>query len=114
MTTIQVMREGGVAVVVPAVRRLDAAVAPAFKQDVVALVQGGERRLVVDLADVEFVDSSGLGALVSVLKALGGQGALAVSGAQGSVMALFKLTRMDRVFAIEPTRVDAVRRLAGA
>jgi len=110
---LQVSHEEGIAVVTPPVKRLDAAVAPAFKQQVVALVQGGEKRLVVDLSGVDFLDSSGLGALVSVLKALGGQGALAVCGAKGSVLSLFKLTRMDKVFAIEDTRANAIRRLAG-
>ena len=110
---LHVTHEEGIAIVEPTARRLDAAVAPAFKQQVVALVQGGERRIVVDLSAVDFLDSSGLGALVSVLKALGGQGALAVCGPKGSVLSLFKLTRMDKVFAIEATRADAVRRLAG-
>ena len=110
---LQVTHDQGIAIVEPAARRLDAAVAPAFKQRVVDLVQAGEKRIVVDLSRVDFLDSSGLGALVSVLKALGGQGALAVCGAKGSVMALFKLTRMDKVFAIEDTRANAVRRLAG-
>lgn len=113
MQLIQVERVDGIAVIVPTMRRLDAGVAPAFKQEVVAVVQGGERRLLVDLAKVEFVDSSGLGALVSVLKALGGQGSLALSGAQGNVMSLFKLTRMDRVFAIEADRAKGLQRLGG-
>lgn len=110
---LDVSHEQGVAVVAPQVRRLDAAVAPAFKEQVVALAQAGEKRIVVDLSGVDFLDSSGLGALVSLLKALGPQGALAVSGAKGSVLSLFKLTRMDKVFAIADSRGDAVRRLAG-
>ena len=108
-----VIHEEGIAIVEPTARRLDAAVAPSFKQQVVALVQGGQARIVVDLRRVDFLDSSGLGALVSILKALGGQGSLAVCGAKGSVMSLFKLTRMDKVFAIEDTRANAIRRLAG-
>lgn len=110
---LKVTQESGVSVVEPGVKRLDAAVAPAFKQKVVELVQAGERRIVIDLSGVAFLDSSGLGAMVSVLKALGGQGALAVCGARDSVMSLFKLTRMDKVFAIADSRADAVRRLAG-
>ena len=113
MGILQVADEDGVKVVTPTVRRLDASVAPAFKQEAVALVQGGAVRLVVDLAQVEFVDSSGLGALVSVLKALGSHGAMAVCNAGDSVKALFKLTRMDKVFAIAPSRDEALQRLRG-
>jgi anti-sigma B factor antagonist len=110
---VQVSHEGSVAVIAPGVKRLDAAVAPDFKKQVVALVEGGQKRIVIDMTRVEFVDSSGLGALVSILKALGGQGALAVGGASGRVLSLFQLTRMDKVFAIEATREAAVQRLAG-
>ncbi|RYY85928.1 MAG: anti-sigma factor antagonist, partial [Comamonadaceae bacterium] len=71
MDLIDVDRSAAVPVVVPRVRRLDASVAPAFRQAVVQLVEGGDRRLVMDLGGVEFLDSSGLGALVSILKAMG-------------------------------------------
>ncbi|MBA2964419.1 MULTISPECIES: STAS domain-containing protein [Ramlibacter] len=111
MELIDVDRSGAVPVVVPRVRRLDASVAPAFKQAVVQLVGDGDRRLVVDLAGVDFLDSSGLGALVSILKALGSQGSLAVCGARGPVLALFKLTRMDKVFSIHADRAEALARL---
>lgn len=111
MDLIDVDRSAAVPVVVPRLRRLDASAAPAFKQAVVQLVQGGERRLVLDLSGVDFLDSSGLGALVSILKALGTQGSLAVCGARGPVLALFKLTRMDKVFAIHTDRAEALARL---
>ena len=110
MQLIDLRQEGGVAVVAPTVRRLDASVAPAFKQEVVQGLAGG-RRLVVDLSGVEFLDSSGLGALVSILKAMGAQGSLAVCGAHGSVLNLFKLTRMDKVFALHADRAAALAQM---
>lgn len=113
MEELQVSRERGVAVVAPGLRRLDASAAPAFRQAVLRLIEGGDTRLVVDLAGVEFVDSSGLGALVSILKNLGARGALVVCGAQAPVLALFRLTRMDKVFPLVSGREEAVARLAG-
>ena len=113
MELVSVTEENGVVVVTPTVRRLDASVAPAFKQAVVTLIEGGERRLVINLAGVEFLDSSGLGALVSILKALGGNGAMAVCGAQGAVLALFKLTRMEKVFTLFATRTEAIASIGG-
>ena len=113
MDMLQVSKERGVAVVAPTMRRLDASVAPAFKQQVVQVIETGERRMVLDLGAVEFVDSSGLGAMVSILKALGSQGAVAVCNVRGAVLSLFKLTRMDKVFTITESREDAVARLAG-
>lgn len=112
MDLIDVQRERGVAVIAPRIKRLDAQVAPAFKQAVVALVEAGDTRIVFDLQQVEFVDSSGLGALVAVLRAIGGRGAMAVCNMHAAVATLFKLTRMDKVFAIVPGRADAIDRVA--
>jgi anti-sigma B factor antagonist len=113
MDMLSVSRERGVAVAAPTIKRLDASVAPAFKQAVVQLIEGGDTRLALDLAGVEFLDSSGLGAMVSILKALGPRGAVAVCNVKGAVLSLFQLTRMDKVFTIVATREDAVARLAG-
>ena len=113
MELVSVTEENGVVVVTPTVRRLDASVAPAFKQAVVAVIVGGKQRLVLDLVGVEFIDSSGLGAMVSILKALGGKGAVGLCGASGAVLALFKLTRMDKVFTLFATRAEAVAGIGG-
>ena len=113
MELLEVRRERGVAVVAPTVGRLDASVAPAFRQAVLKLVEGGETRLVLDLARLEFLDSSGLGAMVSILKALGSKGSLAVTGVHGAVQSLFQLTRMDKVFVIAASADEAVARMGG-
>lgn len=87
--------------------RLDASIASNFKNQLLEVVKEGVAKLVLDLSHVGFVDSSGLGALVSVLKAMNGKGSIAIAGANSTVTGLFKLTSMDRVFSIYPT-VDAV------
>lgn len=112
MESIEVHREQGVTVISPGVRRLDARVAPAFKQAVVHCVGAGDHRLALDLSAVEFLDSSGLGAMVSILKALGQRGTMVVFGVSGAVLALFQLTRMDKVFPIVNSREDALERLS--
>jgi anti-sigma B factor antagonist len=113
MQLVESNNEKGVTVLTPSVRRLDASVAPAFKQQAVAAVGSGSAGLVVDLSTVEFMDSSGLGAMVSILKALGARGSMAVCNAGPAVAALFKLTRMDKVFAIAGSRAEALERVAG-
>lgn len=110
MELVAVQRERGVVVVVPTMKRLDASVAPLFKQEVVRLIEAGDLRLVLDLEGVQFLDSSGLGAIVSILKAVGNRGTLAVCNVRGAVLSLFQLTRMDRVFTLHATREDAVAR----
>jgi anti-sigma B factor antagonist len=87
--------------------RLDASFAPQFKTEMMEIVNGGARRIVLDMSVVKLIDSSGLGALVSILKALNGQGSIVIRGASPSVLGLFKLTRMDRVFTVEAATAAA-------
>jgi len=100
-----------VLVVKPLEKRMDAFVASDFRGRMGAFIGEGQELIVLDLSDVDFVDSSGLGAIVASLKMLGGKGDLAIAGASDKVMSLFKLTRMDRVFQIFATRDEAVAKL---
>jgi anti-sigma B factor antagonist len=104
-------KQEGVVVLKVAEDRIDAACAAAFRDAVAAVIARGEGRLVIDLAAVTFMDSTGLGALVATLKTAGG-GRIALCGVRDSVATLFKLTRMDKVFRIFPTRPAAAAALA--
>ena len=99
---------GDVTVVEIGEKRFDASVSPDLKQFVLDLVGEGKNRIVIDLEAVEFIDSSGLGSLVGVLKGIGADGQLAVCNVQAQAKALFKLTRMDRVLNIHDSRDAAV------
>lgn len=89
-----------VTVVRPGVERLTAANATSFKNEIVALVEDGHSQIIIDFAAVSFLDSSGLGALVGVLKKIGHRGDLLVCGLNGDVDQMFRVCRMDRVFPI--------------
>lgn len=104
---------GGVHPVYVTTKRIDASNARLFRQEIAELVQGGASLLVLDLSGVEFVDSSGLGALVGVLKLIGSRGDLALASLRPSVEKMLKLTRMDRVFQIFADSDTAVASLAG-
>ncbi|UOG93930.1 MAG: STAS domain-containing protein [Candidatus Thiothrix sulfatifontis] len=90
--------------------RMDAAIAPEFKYQIVQLLEDGATRIVLDLSTVKFMDSSSLGVLVSLLKMVGNRGDLIIVGAKGVVADLFKLTRMERVFRM----ADSVEAALGA
>ena len=94
-------RETGLLVTVED-RRIDAAIAIAFKDRMRELTDNGPERIVLDLAKVDFVDSSGLGAIVATMKALGGDRKLELAGLTPTVDKVFRLTRMDTAFAIYP------------
>ncbi len=88
--------------------RLDASIAVDFKDAMVSYINSGERQIVLDLASVHFIDSSGLGAIVSVLKAIGHTGSIKLCNLNETVMSVFKLTRMNKVFAIYGTTEEAL------
>lgn len=92
--------------------RLDLEGAPAMKQVLREAIDGGSLRIVLDLEAVTFLDSSGLGAIISGLKALAGRGTLVLSGARGNVQDTLRLTRMDRVFLLYPSEAEAVAALS--
>lgn len=70
---VELHTEQGVKIIVPLVRRLDASVVSAFKQQVLEAIDGETKNVLLDLSHVEFIDSSCLGALVSILKSVSGQ-----------------------------------------
>lgn len=90
----------------PAEKRLDAAEALDFKMVFFDKVANGHRDIAVDLAEVEFIDSSGLGCLVSCMKQLGANGSMRLCNAQTTVQRIFRLSRVDKVFRIYPTLDD--------
>jgi len=86
--------------------RIDAAGAVAFKDMFRNLVQNFEGRVLVDMKRVEFLDSSGLGALVAVMKLLGGGRRLELANCGLIVRKVLTLTRMDSVFILHETLQD--------
>lgn len=95
----------------PDISRLDAVSAPALRSATADLANQGRFRVVLDLSGVEFVDSSGLGALIHMHKTLQTQGRLALCNVDPKVAKLFKVTRLDRVFAIGTSADDAAKRV---
>ena len=89
--------------------RLDAAVATEFKDAVRRAMQGGTGPVTLDLSQVLFMDSSGLGAVIAVLKLMPQGRALRLSGLTPNVARVFHLTRMDSVFTIldQPPRAES-------
>jgi anti-sigma B factor antagonist len=94
--------------------RIDAATAIQFKEKMRDVTRDGTQRVVLDLARVQFLDSSGLGAIVAVKKLLGPDRALELSSLTPTVEKVFRLTRMDSIFTIHPSLEAAVSHAASA
>ncbi|WP_375688704.1 STAS domain-containing protein [Pseudooceanicola sp. LIPI14-2-Ac024] len=105
--------EDGILVVSVNEDRIDAAAAIQFKDAMREVTANGTGRVVLDLAQVVFIDSSGLGAIVAVMKELGDDRRLELAAMQTNVDRVFRLTRMDSVFPVHAGVDDALRTHAG-
>lgn len=98
----------GVLVLQPLEPRIDAAASAGFKGAVVDWINKGHERIVLDMTHIDFIDSSGLGALISSLKSVGNAGELILCHVSQPVMKVFTLTRMHRIFKIFDSTEQAV------
>lgn len=100
-----------VAVALAPVDELDAGNVAEFKRAMAPVLEA-HAELVLDLSRVRFIDSSGLGAILSCLRQLGGKGGeLKLCGMTPQVRAVFELVRMHRIFDIYPTLEEALHAL---
>jgi anti-sigma B factor antagonist len=88
--------------------RIDAAVAIRFKEDMRTCTEGGPDRVILDLSAVQFIDSSGLGAIVASMKQMTADRRLDLAGLSPVVDKVFRLTRMDSVFRLYVSPRDAL------
>jgi anti-sigma B factor antagonist len=89
---------------------IDVATAPELHDHLGKLLQDSPELLVVDLADVSFIDSTGLGVLVGAVRDVrAGGGDLRLVVTQPQIIRLLEITGLDEVFNIRSSTSDAVR-----
>jgi anti-sigma B factor antagonist len=98
-----------VAVVTLQAEHLDAGAADEFKREMQPILDANNK-VVFDMSPLQFVDSAGLGAILSCLRRLSAaNGDLKLCGMTKPVRAVFEISRMHRIFDIFPTREEAVK-----
>jgi anti-sigma B factor antagonist len=105
---LSVFIDRSVIVVAVGYGRVDARVAADFARALAEIPNVASSRVVLDLSATNFIDSSGLGAIVGLRRAVGRDGQVLIAGAQAPVRTLFKLTRLDRVFHMYDTATSAI------
>ncbi len=106
---MNVREKNDVSIILVREERVDAHNSNDLKDGLKDLFDEGKKNVLVDLRDVRFIDSSGLGALVSGLKnAISHQGPLKLSALQPQVKSMFELTKLHRVFDIYSNTEDAM------
>jgi anti-sigma B factor antagonist len=79
-----------------------------IETNIVKILKAGVRRIVIDLAKVEYLDSTGIGIIAYCSSKISQAGAESrVSGATGLVMDLFRITRLDTVIRFFPDAISA-------
>lgn len=110
---ISTRTEGDICIARVEETRIDAASALAFKEGIRSAVQDAPPTVFLDLQDVEFIDSSGLGALVATLKNVTPDRKLVLIGLTPPVQRVFELTRMNSVFSMFATVDAAMEKCSG-
>ena len=89
---------------------LDIATSPAARAALVSATERGDHRLIVDLTKLEFLDSTGLGALIGAQRrAKEFDGELRLVAKEGQILRLLRITGLLKVFAVYGTLDDAVK-----
>ncbi|GAB4281297.1 MAG: anti-sigma factor antagonist BldG [Coriobacteriia bacterium] len=97
---IEVLEQGGVCVVKVA-GEIDVYTSPRLREHLVKTIDGGCFHVVVDLSGVGFMDSSGLGALVSALRRIKEKdGTIRLASPREPVMKVLSITGLDKVFPV--------------
>jgi anti-sigma B factor antagonist len=98
--------------VVTVVGDIDVFTSPRLRETLLDLIEKGQVNLVVDLAEVEFLDSTGLGVLVGVFHRLRNrEGSMSLVGGNERVRRVFHVTQLDRIFTLHPTIDEAIHTL---
>jgi anti-sigma B factor antagonist len=106
--TLSTRREGDRTVVVVG-GEIDVYTAPKLREQLVELETAGQHDLVVDLEQVEFLDSTGLGVLVGGLKRVRAHdGSLRLVCTQERILKVFRITGLTKVFPIHDSVAEAV------
>lgn len=80
-----------------------------LKQRVLDALEAGDRKFLIDFARTGYIDSSGLGVLVSLSKKIRDEGGdLRLAGLNEDLKTLFELTKLDTLFAITDTAAEAL------
>jgi len=106
--------QGDAHVVKVTIPQLNSSVAGPFRAEVLDAVKDGAGPVVLDLGSVEFVDSSGVGAMVAILKALDKGRTMVLASPQAPVQSLLELTRMDKIFRVYDSEATALGSFAAA
>ena len=94
---------------------VDYEVSPQLKADMMRSIKAGAKRLVLDLSDVTFIDSTAIGVVAGAVEKLDeAGGSLAIVSTHEKVVQIFEITGLDSVITLHASREEALAALAVA
>ena len=105
---LESFEKNNVLVIKPRENRLDASITTDFKSKLAEFVDNGNVNLVINLSGVDLIDSTGLGVLISALKAIGTRGEIKLCELMKNVRSVFEVTRLNKIFAIYDSEKEAL------
>ncbi len=95
--------------VLPLEGEIDLHISPQVSASLSSIIKRQPAKVVVDLSQVTYIDSSGLAVLIEAMQKVGGYGGhFALAGLQESVQPIFEIARLDQVFRIFPDTAAAL------
>lgn len=88
--------------------KVDTTIAPELKSEFMTLSQEGTKSLIIDMSEVKYMDSSGLSALLVGNRSFTANGAFVLYNVTDHVMKLIKISQIDKVMTIVPSKEEAV------
>ena len=93
---------------------IDIFTAPSVKLAAREAVFAGSRRIVLDLTETTFLDSTGLGVVIGLARLVRPDGEIAIVNVSPTIAKTFQITGLDDIFIVRPTLAEALAALAGA
>lgn len=93
---------------------VDFEVSPQLRAHIMRAIKSGKRRLILDLSDVTFIDSTAIGVLAGAVERLdeSGGGSLSVVSSHEKVIQIFEITGLESVISVHASRADALAAVA--
>ena len=91
--------------------KLDTTTAKAFETKILSQIESGDRRFIVDLAQLDHISSAGLRVLVLAGKRLGGNGKIVLCSLKNPVREVFDIVGFSSIFPVYASHDDALRNI---
>jgi len=105
---MKIEEEKNIAVITPEMHQIDVNNSPRFREELERELEG-RGKVILDLGNINFMDSTALGIIVSALRTMNGKkGRMALCGATPAVKVLFDMVRMSQIARIYGSREEAI------